>query len=309
MVSLSTDTPSLPWGDTPHSSAEVVVSIRRNTLLAIVFSILLHLAALITLRPQLLNPGNERPVADTPFTVNLAPPKQAKAQAATAAAPEPVPAPAATPPVHHQTIAPPRPHTPKPIETPSPIAEPTPPVPTPAPTLPPDAPQATDMASYIAAMKARKEAAARAASGYAPDAPTGEDARSAAIARNLQSGTSGLFEIQAMDSHSARFLFRNWTSGFSNVHNQTVEVQAGPDGNVQRAIVRRVIALIREHYSGDFNWESHRLGRTIVLSARIEDSAGLEDFLLKEFPEFNTDTRPSARPLPDQDGDRPQRRR
>ena len=44
-----------------------------------------------------------------------------------------------------------------------------------------------------------------------------------------------------------------------------------------------MISLIREHYQGDFNWESHRMARTIVLSARPEDSAGLEDFLMLEF--------------------------
>ena len=48
-------------------------------------------------------------------------------------------------------------------------------------------------------------------------------------------------------------------------------------------MIRRMIALIRVHYQGDFDWESQRLGRTIVKSARPEDSAELEDFLMQEF--------------------------
>jgi hypothetical protein len=41
--------------------------------------------------------------------------------------------------------------------------------------------------------------------------------------------------------------------------------------------------LIRTHYQGNFNWDSRRLGRVIVLSARPEDNAELEAFLMREF--------------------------
>ena len=44
-----------------------------------------------------------------------------------------------------------------------------------------------------------------------------------------------------------------------------------------------MIVLIRSHYTGDFFWESHRLGRTVTLSARAEDNDGLEDFMMREF--------------------------
>jgi hypothetical protein len=47
-----------------------------------------------------------------------------------------------------------------------------------------------------------------------------------------------------------------------------------------------MIEIIRTHYKGDFRWESSRLGRVVNLSARIEDSAELEAFMLEEFPEF-----------------------
>ena len=48
-------------------------------------------------------------------------------------------------------------------------------------------------------------------------------------------------------------------------------------------VKRRMIAIIRKHYDGDFPWESHRLGRTITKCARIQDSQELEDFLMQEF--------------------------
>jgi hypothetical protein len=44
-----------------------------------------------------------------------------------------------------------------------------------------------------------------------------------------------------------------------------------------------MIEMIRREYTGDFNWESQRLGRVIVLSARLNDNAGLEAFLKDEF--------------------------
>ena len=44
-----------------------------------------------------------------------------------------------------------------------------------------------------------------------------------------------------------------------------------------------MIELIRRYYTGNFNWESQRLDRVIVLSARPEDNEGLEGFMLKEF--------------------------
>ena len=91
---------------------------------------------------------------------------------------------------------------------------------------------------------------------------------------------------------SAQFLFRAWKTDSSNPRREVIEVTAGPDGDIQRAIVRRMIELIREYHKGDFNWESFRLDRVVVLSARSEDSRGLEDFLIREF--FGD----SAAPLP-----------
>ena len=60
-------------------------------------------------------------------------------------------------------------------------------------------------------------------------------------------------------------------------------MDAGPQGDVELAVVRRMIELIRSHFVGDFNWESQRLHRGIVMSARLEDNAGLEDLMMREF--------------------------
>jgi hypothetical protein len=43
-----------------------------------------------------------------------------------------------------------------------------------------------------------------------------------------------------------------------------------------------MIAIIRENESGDFVWQSKRLGRDVTLSARPGDNAGLEDFLMRD---------------------------
>jgi len=111
-----------------------------------------------------------------------------------------------------------------------------------------------------------------------------ERKRNEIIMRNLQQeGTSGVFEIREILGSNAKFTFRGWQQDGRNSRFEIITVSAAPNESIERAIVRRMIALIREHYSGDFNWHSQRYGRTIVLSARKEDNAALEDFMLQEF--------------------------
>jgi hypothetical protein len=86
-----------------------------------------------------------------------------------------------------------------------------------------------------------------------------------------------------MGVRTARFSFRGWTTDYNNSRREIIDVDAGLNGDVERAVVRRMIELIRRHFNGNFNWESHRLNRVVVLSARMEDNAGLEDFLMLEF--------------------------
>ena len=49
------------------------------------------------------------------------------------------------------------------------------------------------------------------------------------------------------------------------------------------AVVRRMIAIIRQFEKEDFTWETPRLGRVVVLSARLSDNAALESYLMHEF--------------------------
>ncbi|MDP3281641.1 MAG: hypothetical protein U1D41_07215 [Nitrosomonas sp.] len=155
------------------------------------------------------------------------------------------------------------------------------------PKAAPDAP--TDLSDYINQAKARRRAEGfidndDMAANTATPQPTADEIRMANVRRNLQTpGTSGIFQILRIGPRTAEFSFRAWTTGQSNPRLQTIQVDAGPDGNVELAMIRRMIQLIREHYKEDFNWESHRLHRVVVLSAREKDSAGLEDFLMREF--------------------------
>lgn len=151
-----------------------------------------------------------------------------------------------------------------------------------------DAP--TDLSDYINQAKARRRAEGifdnqeNTAANAAAQQPTADEIRMANVRRNLQTpGTSGIFQILRIGPRSAEFSFRAWTTGQSNPRLQLIQVDAGPDGDVERAIIRKMIQLIREHYKEDFNWESHRLHRVIVLSARLQDNAGLEEFLMREF--------------------------
>lgn len=147
-----------------------------------------------------------------------------------------------------------------------------------------------DMMSYVEAAKARRQAAEMFAVRMNAEAaarergPSSDGIRMANIMRNLQpQGTNGVFQIVGMGVRTGKFSFRGWTKDASDSRRELIEVDAGPNGDVERAIVRGMIELIRKYYKGDFNWESQRLDRVIVLSARVEDNEGLEDFLIREF--------------------------
>ncbi|WP_295623971.1 hypothetical protein [uncultured Nitrosomonas sp.] len=209
-------------------------------------------------------------------------PQVAEAQSAPKAPPTPAQPPPSRPPTKPKTAEKPsQPKAPIPAQE---VAK------TKAPPEPPaDAP--TDLSEYINQAKARRRAAEgifdsqeSTASSSTANQPSADEIRMANVRRNLQNpGTSGIFQILRIGPRTAEFSFRAWTTGQSNPRLQMIRVETGSDGDIERAIIRRMIQLIREHYKEDFNWESHRLHRVIVLSARERDSAGLEDFLMREF--------------------------
>ena len=158
-----------------------------------------------------------------------------------------------------------------------------------APVIPRnDAP--ADLMSYIKAQRQRSQGVedSHAREDAAPKANTGgpsaDEIRDANIQNNLQQqGTNGIFEIRRKTLRTAQFSFKGWKNNYSNARLEIIDVEAGPDGNIDLAIIKKMIEIIRREYKGDFNWESDRLGRSVVLSARIEDNAALEEFLMQDF--------------------------
>lgn len=153
-----------------------------------------------------------------------------------------------------------------------------------------------DMASMLNAARERRQQSEAAAAVENQAAQQGQRGQSpqeiaeANVKRSMQrasgqDGTSGVFQIISKSVRMGTFSFRGWKVN-SNGWKQTIEVDAGLGGNIDLAMVRKMIEIIRTHYKGDFRWESNRLGRVVNLSARVEDSAELEAFMLEEFPEF-----------------------
>ena len=96
-------------------------------------------------------------------------------------------------------------------------------------------------------------------------------------------GGGGIFEIQRIGYDSAEFIFFGWNKDIRRNSRQLIEVAKGDNSDIRIAVVRRMIAIIREEEPGDFLWVSQRLGRNITLSARPRDNAELEEFMLQEF--------------------------
>lgn len=273
----------------PRGDKLIRLNISRNTLIAIVFSLLLHALILMMVVPkiQLNNPAAPLP---TSMEVSLAAPTPPKVEVPVLPEPEPEkPEPqTAKPPTKVMTQKPNKQRIPSTFSVPDVIAakQPTPEL------LPPkesakDAP--TDMASYVKAQQAKRNAVEADAAKQNAEAvareigPSQEQVRDERIKNNFKNGTNGIFEITSLGGRHAAFSFRGWTNDYSNARRESFEVEASTGQDVRLVMVRKMISLIRQHYQGDFNWESNRLGRVIVQSARPEDNAGLEDFMMMEF--------------------------
>jgi len=93
----------------------------------------------------------------------------------------------------------------------------------------------------------------------------------------------GIFQLGKVNYDTADFLFFGWNKDIKRKIMQNIEVRRGNNPEIRIAVVRKMIAIIREHEPGDFSWESKRLGRSVTLSARLTDNSGLEDFMMREF--------------------------
>ncbi len=97
----------------------------------------------------------------------------------------------------------------------------------------------------------------------------------------------GVFSIVRMGESDGEFMFHGWNTMIHRQLSQRVEVQRGSEIDIRVAMIRRMIAIIRDYERGDFVWESRRLGRDITLSARLSDNDELEAFLKTEFFDAN----------------------
>ncbi|SEO47725.1 hypothetical protein SAMN05428959_108225 [Duganella sp. CF517] len=159
-------------------------------------------------------------------------------------------------------------------------------------TPPPEA----DMSEMIA-----KRRAAREANNPQPAAPAPEESandRALRIAKANIAGaqgrssgvdkddTGGVFSVDKR-SNSADVKFRGWNTNFKRNWLQQIHVEQGGERDIETAVVKEMIKIIRKEKPGDFEWESRRLGKTVHMSARKEDEKELTAFLLKEmFPEY-----------------------
>jgi hypothetical protein len=301
---------------------------RRRIWIALALSVLVHLATLWKLPQVQLSRSDELGEQSGPLIVQLIPPHPLSPPPAARAQPRVEPR--APPP---QRPAPPPPSPPrKSVERPrapppppviarkepapsAPVIEPRAPPVTPAPTPAPAAPSAsapTDLAAYVEARRrSRGEAAppSETAAQSEPAPPSkGEDENARAnriAAANLGLDRKptfgpdprrggGIFQITRMSYDYAEFLFYGWNRDIRRDTIQTIDVRLGNEKDIRTAVLRRMIAIIRDHEKGDFVWESQRLGRNVTLSARPRDQAGLEAFLWQEF--FEDPRRPAQRP-------------
>lgn len=106
-----------------------------------------------------------------------------------------------------------------------------------------------------------------------------------AQARGRNDG-GGVFQVTFKGVRTAEMIFRGWDERRRDTTRQLLEIDAGLNGDIDTAIVRKMIELIRARQSGDFSWQSRRLGRVVMLSARIQDNAELEDFLKRDFFDY-----------------------
>ncbi len=264
--------------------------------IAVVLSVLLHIALIWQWKFQLRLPVPEQEVSP-PLTVKLEPLPGPPPAAALI-----VPPPAAMHPPSRavREVPPPaavRPPPRVPQGSPPPVIALDPPAPgtaapaeptTPAPVR---APPAGDFASFLEAQRRARGEPATVASAPAEDA----NARATRLAiANLKSQkaqpmgfdpnrSGGVFQIKSKGVDYAEFMFYGWHADARRDLQQLVEVRKGNNSTIELAVVRKMIEIIRGYEQTDFRWQSYRLNRSVMLSARLRDNAGLEEFLMNEF--------------------------
>ena len=174
-----------------------------------------------------------------------------------------------------------------------PVEETPTPTPQPAEVAKAEPPAETDMQAYIEAR--------RRARGAAPQSDQSEESAASRGMRNALANiaavngrggqdtneSGGVFSVSNKSFSSADLKFRGWNPNFKRRWLTAVTVERGSERDIETAIVKKMIELIRKEKNGDFEWDSHRLNRVVTLSARPQDTQELMDFLFKEmFPEY-----------------------
>jgi hypothetical protein len=180
---------------------------------------------------------------------------------------------------------------------------------TPPKTMPvepqPDAPHREmsiqdDMFTQLeAARKRRADANAEGRSSQAGSSQEDESKRANSVALaniaeslkglngNRRDNSGGVFEVRHLGIRSAEFMFYGWNQNSRRNSMRLVTVEQGAEDDIQVAVVKKMIEIIREEKNDTFVWESRRLGRHLTLSAKPENSAELQQFLIQEFfPEY-----------------------
>ena len=252
-----------------QSNEFVVIKIRRSTAFAFLFSLLIHGIVLFAYVPkETIDTSSVARSLPQSISVRLAE----------------LPA--------KKSLSPVKPKSPPPVviavdkSSPIPTPQKAPPTPLISTNRISEKSAPIDFMSFVKAKKLRDQELEDYAARVNASAhePSQDELRDENIKRNLQQhGTSGIFEIKHKSLSTAQFSFKGWKNDYSLPKLEIIEVSAGPDGNIDSAIVKKMIEIIRREYKGDFNWESQRLGRVIILSARPGDNSGLEEFLTKEF--------------------------
>ncbi len=263
-------------------------------------SVLVHLVALLVYWPDILPKDKYSEKAgdlrkSIRVMLNRLPDQAPTAPAARAAPSRPAPPPVAK-------TAPPAPVRPSAAAPAVPVITGNTPSPSvssaaPAPPVPPQAAPAEDLSAMI---EARRRARARNAPPGTPTPPQQQPAeddiarRDRIVAANMSTiraptlgdkpnHSGGVFAVQRLGPFDAEFVFYGWNKDVNRRMSQVIEVGIGNHSTIELAVVRRMIAIVREHEREDFNWQSQKAGRVIRLSARAGDNAALEEFLMREF--------------------------
>ncbi|HTS20431.1 MAG TPA: hypothetical protein VMN79_01365 [Casimicrobiaceae bacterium] len=282
------------WLDEPRHQQEVAV--RRAFGITLALSLLIHAAALFMALQRLreLPPDDGKDSASDRLQVRLAMPAPPSPPPAPQPQPRILTAPREATPALTQAPRP-RPRVPRPptvLATPAPappIAQaqtPTPPSPAPARTQTEAKPAEADLWSYLQARRRERgeQVESIVASNRDADADLAANLprpATGAATKDVNRG-GGIFEIKSMAYDDASFIFFGWNPDMGRETPQLITVRIGSNPDMRIAVVRRMIAIIRDYTHEDFFWRS-AYGRGAVLSAREKDNDALESYLMHEF--------------------------